>query len=759
MAEGYNTNLFAPIQAPRLKSISRKAIQEFLASREAYEDAVAAQKGLNPVSIRASFPDLFLRSLVKARVFGANITDVNDLRDEIIKTKLKELSSDTKAVSKNEALADVKKHVCLDASKPDARLRILMLSASYIELCEKRGWNFVENSQRAAVQHIISVLQPQRLKQRMQDAIELERVDLADDYYKFIDFVAEKAEVYEEVLPLNENLSMLKTDSKKVNNVKLAKKSNSNHHELGSSSSKHKSKKKSSLPDCLNPDCDEKHLVRNCPKTSKELAHSLLKAYRSSKKSEKNEDFIVGAFVQKNNEQPAIKPSKERSSSDRATVIAELYNHTFACRIDSGADEIVVSDTIIDFLNSKDIFVPMRKSNTEHNFTAAGGHPITSVGQVIISPTLRTAAGPCTLRNIKAHIVEDQDISTRPGASCPGEIILGNPFLVRSGLNVKDFIANNIDSLASIDYSDLNETKPKSSLGKLGIRLITENSSNEDYEFLDDVLEEPTSRLCNVVSNGDFPLKDGDDVNYKDVDVGIQDSSELESAIESMKSRASKRCPKPLRPKLMSIVDTNADIFRARLGDDPPVKVRPMVIEFENEPKPIKVRQRTYSPEQLEFMKKKVEELIRIGYIHRNSTWKWACAPIIVPKGGTPKPGKERFRFVVDLRPINAQTKRNVWPMPNTDAMLAKLSGAKFFFAIDFLHGYWQFPLDENSQEFHSFHHPSEYSHLLVCYMEQVTPQLTFKKPWSPCSTTWTCSSGLMTCWDTQKTHHPYWKP
>ncbi len=42
---GTSANLFAPIQAPRLSSISRKAIQHFLAERAHYESAVSAQPG------------------------------------------------------------------------------------------------------------------------------------------------------------------------------------------------------------------------------------------------------------------------------------------------------------------------------------------------------------------------------------------------------------------------------------------------------------------------------------------------------------------------------------------------------------------------------------------------------------------------------------------------------------------------------------------------------------------------------------------
>ncbi len=131
-----------------------------------------------------------------------------------------------------------------------------------------------------------------------------------------------------------------------------------------------------------------------------------------------------------------------------------------------------------------------------------------------------------------------------------------------------------------------------------------------------------------------------------------------------------------------------------KLRNDPPVDVEPMNIEFEGTTRPIKVSQRTYSPEQLDFLKKKVEELIDAGYITRNNASKWACAPLIVPK-----PGKEGFRFTVDLRPVNTQTKKTVWHMPHADPILAKLTGSKIWFNLDFFHGYWQFSLAADSRE------------------------------------------------------------
>eukprot|EP00171_Calliarthron_tuberculosum_P007128 IDg7128t1 len=96
-----------------------------------------------------------------------------------------------------------------------------------------------------------------------------------------------------------------------------------------------------------------------------------------------------------------------------------------------------------------------------------------------------------------------------PGTVCPGEIVLGNPFLVRSGLIVTEFIADNIQRLANIDYGYLNKEEAKSKIGKLGIFLLKHSypdvPSCQSESLPDDISYNPSTLVfCNMVINGDF---------------------------------------------------------------------------------------------------------------------------------------------------------------------------------------------------------------------------------------------------------------
>ena len=87
-----------------------------------------------------------------------------------------------------------------------------------------------------------------------------------------------------------------------------------------------------------------------------------------------------------------------------------------------------------------------------------------------------------------------------------------------------------------------------------------------------------------------------------------------------------------------------------------------------------------------------------MGLVYKNTNSAWASAPLEVPKKGP-----EKFRFTVDLRALNDQTEKIVWPMPNSETVLSELQGDTCFASFDLCEGYWQLPSAEETQECESF--------------------------------------------------------
>ena len=99
-------------------------------------------------------------------------------------------------------------------------------------------------------------------------------------------------------------------------------------------------------------------------------------------------------------------------------------------------------------------------------------------------------------------------------------------------------------------------------------------------------------------------------------------------------------------------------------------------------------------------VKKEIDGMLRRGIIEPvgdiPSSW---CSPlVIVPKqNGQP-------RVCVDYTMLNKQVQRPLHPMRTPkDAVSSLPSGAQFFTTLDAANGYWQLPLDDDSQNLTTF--------------------------------------------------------
>jgi Reverse transcriptase (RNA-dependent DNA polymerase) len=149
---------------------------------------------------------------------------------------------------------------------------------------------------------------------------------------------------------------------------------------------------------------------------------------------------------------------------------------------------------------------------------------------------------------------------------------------------------------------------------------------------------------------------------------------------------------------LRQFVTVRKEVFRLKLGADPPANVKPLVIKLRDGAEPVRMSARKYAPPQLKFMRDKIRELDELSLVYKNTGAEWASPPLILPK-----PGPDQYRITVDLRVPNASRKPTAWPMPNLQDELHDLHGSEVFATIDFCQGYWQIPLHKNSQDCQSF--------------------------------------------------------
>lgn len=101
-------------------------------------------------------------------------------------------------------------------------------------------------------------------------------------------------------------------------------------------------------------------------------------------------------------------------------------------------------------------------------------------------------------------------------------------------------------------------------------------------------------------------------------------------------------------------------------------------------------------------LKDKVEEELKslqeqgiIRPIDKPTDW---CAPIVAVMKATGK-----VRLCCDFSKLNEAVKRELYPLPTTDQLLAQIDGANFFSKLDCNKGFHQIALDQDSQELTTF--------------------------------------------------------
>lgn len=143
---------------------------------------------------------------------------------------------------------------------------------------------------------------------------------------------------------------------------------------------------------------------------------------------------------------------------------------------------------------------------------------------------------------------------------------------------------------------------------------------------------------------------------------------------------------------MSSTLEDFYDVLRLRKGKGSPAKVEKMVIELHDKSSPVKAAPRRYTPAKRYCLGRTINKLLGLGFLRRSKNAGWTAAALIVPKAPP-----ENFGLTIDLRPINAEIKPVSWSMPNIDSELGDLRDSKSFVSTEFVSGYWQLPLAEES--------------------------------------------------------------
>lgn len=154
--------------------------------------------------------------------------------------------------------------------------------------------------------------------------------------------------------------------------------------------------------------------------------------------------------------------------------------------------------------------------------------------------------------------------------------------------------------------------------------------------------------------------------------IGIDSTADIDNSFKNILENAvSNGLSSTGKQRLEMLITKYRDIFRIKLGSDPPAKVAPLEITPTSDCKPHRAPQRRYSPPQRAFISNTIRQLEAVGAVYKNPTAKWASPALAVPK-----PGSNDFRFTVDLRIPNSQTIPISSAMPHLESKFQDISGS-----------------------------------------------------------------------------------
>jgi hypothetical protein len=332
-------------------------------------------------------------------------------------------------------------------SEKDPEQRIIILFSDFKSLLRQSGMGWLVNENpKMASSHITDALKPSILSKRVKDDLNFGHTNLKKDFLLFMQHFIRRAEQYAEYEDADSSTSNpSKTPGTKVVGVVLssANKLVAQGQSAGTTPARPAfAGKIKKTPDCLNPECSMKHMLKDCKTTSKERKDELFEELAARRKTAGEQRVTRRDTASSVSPTPSSSTGTEplRGSarakavrveqnppSGRVMVTFESVFDTIALP-DSGADNNVIPRSLVQKLEEAGMFVPVRSLKTPVRIELALQGPSRTCEvrqQAQLTVDLHLVAGPLRLRRCNWLIVEQG----------MDEVLIGRPLLEALGFN------------------------------------------------------------------------------------------------------------------------------------------------------------------------------------------------------------------------------------------------------------------------------------------------------------------------------------
>lgn len=681
-----NQTIVDVITAPRLRDVTFLDFIKFKKARENYERELEEKNkepgvSVSKASYLTSVDHIVLELFVQRKYIQRD--SVKDVTEEDIIDCINKRAERPKGEFELSDVEKAVKSVRMKMSIPGAEPRVDSLLLDYKRALESAGYSaFPADCPKLAIKHIMDRIKPPLLKDMMEDEFEKQdsRGLRKKNFDYFISELVRLAKIVEKTS--SRRHQQVGEDKHKDDKGSKTKDRNKRKHDRGKdkggtgsgdSGGKLGTKRGRDPPPCLHEKCKKKnlcHWLNDCDECRNDpsMKKKLLDEYRKSQGGRREKrDKNMGRMGTDESSHPTLFSAK---FSETVEVLV---------LVDNGADDNLMPPGIFERLLKDDpkLSVTALAEPIEYSM-AVDAHGRDGIAKVVCDRTVRADVqlkirhgSTLLLRNVEWAVSKQK----------ARHVLIGRPLLEALGLDMKNILE------AACDKNN----------GIINVPDILPSQINP----------KPGTLAKFIRDSGVFHSQHGDDGFHDDDDIYIDLGEDKPGEAKAMLSERVKDAVEAgLSPKgqvqLENLLTEFEDIFRVRLGKSPPAKVEPMKVKLKLGARPLIAKTRRYKQDQRDFLNKYMNELERMGFVIKNNQAQWASAPLLVPKDS-----KAKFRMTVDLRAVNAATEPVSWPMPHIDSEIYDLSESNSFATIDFVSGYWQLPLDKQSQAAHSIITPN----------------------------------------------------
>jgi hypothetical protein len=565
--------------------------------------------------------------------------------------------------------------ICFEYNRMDARGSTLsFFTEIYTKLAEAGCTSAIESSGKWLATKIIPKLEPSNVRQVITKAWRYWSTVDQNDFKTFRKYVLESAVLASKwsdkkrIIDVAGIMNDQESSKSKKRRIAAELRRPRLHEKAGKakdgqdSSGKSMDKSQVWKHSCLNKECKGNHRIKECTNTSEELKQQLLHEFYANKRKNAGKTSAVVLQSADGTLDHSCANGRWSATIGEITRVVALG--------DIGADYSCIPRSLVPTIIQDGVRISeSKRPSTVSLEGAVKNSHITAKSIFRADLTLQLNCGPLILRQTE-FLVLDQEMS---------EILIGRPLLKAIGFDLEAHLETNRDVLNNSTFgTNLLNTVNTRSFGKAA------RSSYSDLQ-------------CNTADSDPVPPTE-----TAGVATGTDSASEIQDEIERMIGSAKLNGMSSVGlTSARELLQDFREIFRIRLGSDPPAKIPPLNVQLKPHFAPVKETQRRYAPTQRVFLSTTIKKLESLGAVRANPTSLWALPALAVPKAGS-----EGYRFTVDLLSTNAQTEPMASSMPHMESMFQSVQGSRCFAKVDLCHSYWQLALAVESQEIFSIQTP-----------------------------------------------------